>query len=329
MKLCIYGAGAIGGFIGTRLAARGQAVSAVARGATAQALRTHGWRLQLADGLVSAPASVAEDAASLGPQDLVVVAVKAHSLPSVARGIAPLLGPDTVVLTAMNGVPWWFFDGFGGAHAGTQLQAVDADGSIAQAIPTQHVVGAVVHATCSVPEPGLVRHGFGHKLILGEPRGGSTARLDALATLLRDAGFEIELSSCIQRDIWFKLWGNLTLTPVSALTGSTGDRILNDPLVRAFMLRAMAEAKAIGARIGCPIAQSGEDRHAVTRQLGAFKTSMLQDVEAGRALEIDAIVGAVHEIAQRLAIATPNIDALLGLTRLFARVHRLYPDATP
>ena len=156
MKLCIYGAGAIGGFIGTRLAARGQAVSAVARGATAQALRTHGWRLQLADGLVSAPASVAEDAAILGPQDLVVVAVKAHSLASVARGIAPLLGPDTVVLTAMNGVPWWFFDRFGGAQAGLQLDAVDPDHSIARAIATQHVVGAVVHATCSVPEPGLV-----------------------------------------------------------------------------------------------------------------------------------------------------------------------------
>ena len=327
MKLCIYGAGAIGGFIGTRLAARGHAVSAIARGATAQALRTHGWRLQLADGLVSAPAHVAEDAASLGPQDLVVVAVKAHSLASVARRIAPLLGPDTVVLTAMNGVPWWFFDGFGGAQAGTQLQAVDADGSIARAIPTQQVVGAVVHATCSVPEPGLVRHGFGHKLILGEPRGGSTARLDALATLLRDAGFEIELSSCIQRDIWFKLWGNMTLNPVSALTGATGDRVLDDPLVRAFMLRAMAEAKAIGERIGCPIAQSGEDRHAVTRQLGAFKTSMLQDVEAGRAIELDARVTVVREIGLKVGVATPEIDTLLGLTRLLAQTRGLSPPA--
>ena len=327
MKLCIYGAGAIGGFIGTRLAARGQAVSAVARGATAQALRTHGWRLQLAEGLVNAPASVAEDAASLGPQDLVVVAVKAHSLASVARGIAPLLGPDTVVLTAMNGVPWWFFDGFGGELSGLQLDAVDRDRSIARAIPTQHVVGAVVHATCSVPEPGLVHHGFGHKLILGEPHGGSTARLDALATLLSDAGFEIELSSCIQRDIWFKLWGNMTLNPVSALTGATGDRILDDPLVRAFILRAMAEAKAIGERIGCPIAQSGEDRHAVTRQLGAFKTSMLQDVEAGRAIELDALVTVVREIGLKVGVATPEIDTLLGMTRLMAQTRGLLPPA--
>ena len=325
MKVCIYGAGAIGGFIGTRLAASGQAVSAIARGTNAQALRSHGWRLQLADGLVTAPARVAEDAAALGVQDLVVVAVKAQSLPAVARGIAPLLGTDTVVLTAMNGVPWWFFDGFGGAHAGTQLEAVDADGSIARGIPAQHVVGAVVHATCSMPEPGLVRHGFGHKLILGEPRGGLTARLETLATALRDAGFDTQLSSHIQADIWFKLWGNMTLNPISALTGATGDRILDDPLVRAFVLRAMAEAKEIGARIGCPITQSGEDRHAVTRQLGAYKTSMLQDVEAGRAIELNALVTVVREIGLKVGVATPEIDTLLGLTRLMAQTRGLLP----
>ena len=327
MKVCIYGAGAIGGFIGTRLAAHGQAVSVIARGANAQALRTHGWRLQGADGLVTAPAHVADDAATLGEQDLVVVAVKAHSLSGVARGIAPLLGPDTVVLTAMNGVPWWFFDGFGGVHAGMQLDAVDADRSIAHGIPAQHVVGAVVHATCSVPEPGLVRHGSGRKLILGEPRGGLTARLETVATLLRDAGFEAVLSNCIQKDIWFKLWGNMTLNPISALTGATGDRILDDPLVRAFILRAMAEAKEIGACIGCPITQSGEDRHAVTRQLGAFKTSMLQDVEAGRAIELDALVSVVREIGRKVGVPTPEIDTLLGLTRLMAQTRGLHSPA--
>ena len=324
MKVCIYGAGAIGGFIGTQLAAHGQAVSVIARGANAQALRTHGWRLQGADGLVTAPAHVADDAATLGEQDLVVVAVKAHSLSGVARGIAPLLGPDTVVLTAMNGVPWWFFDGFGGVHAGMQL---DADRSIAHGIPAQHVVGAVVHATCSVPEPGLVRHGSGRKLILGEPRGGLTTRLETVATLLRDAGFEAVLSNCIQKDIWFKLWGNMTLNPISALTGATGDRILDDPLVRAFVLRAMAEAKEIGACIGCPITQSGEDRHAVTRQLGAFKTSMLQDVEAGRAIELDALVSVVREIGRKVGVPTPEIDTLLGLTRLMAQTRGLYSPA--
>ena len=324
MKICIYGAGAIGGFIGTRLAASGVAVSAIARGAVAQALRTHGWRLQLGERLVTAPVVVAEDPAALGVQDLVVVAVKAHALAGVARAMAPLLGPDTVVLTAMNGVPWWFFNGFGGVHAGMPLKAVDADGSIAMGIPAQHVIGGVVHATCSMPEPGLVRHGFGHTLILGEPSGGASKRLDALAGLLRGAGFEIEVSACIQKAVWFKLWGNMTMNPVSALTGATCDRILDDPLVRAFILRAMAEAKEIGARIGCPIAQSGEDRHAVTRKLGAFKTSMLQDVEAGRAIELDALVTVVRDIGQAVGAPTAEIDTLLGLTRLMAQTRGLY-----
>jgi 2-dehydropantoate 2-reductase len=326
MKVCIYGAGAIGGFIGTRLAATGVSVSAIARSANAQALRRHGWRLQLGDSLVTAPLAVVTEApAALGPQDLVVLAVKAHSLAGVARKIAPLLGPDTMVLTAMNGVPWWFFNGFGGTHAGMQLDAVDADGAVARGIPARHVIGAVVHATCSMPEPGLVRHGFGHRLILGEPAGNDSQRLDALAALLRGAGFEILLSSCIQRDIWFKLWGNMTMNPVSALTGATCDRILDDPLVRAFILRAMAEAKEIGARIGCPIAQSGEDRHAVTRQLGAFKTSMLQDVQSGRAIELDALVSVVREIGQKVGAPTAEIDTLLGLTRLMAQTRGLYP----
>lgn len=326
MKVCIYGAGAIGGFLGTRLARQGLPVSAVARGATAQALRTHGWRLQTAQGLEQAPvAQVSEDPAALGVQDLVVVAVKAPAMASVAAGIGPLLGPGTVVLTAMNGVPWWFFEGIGGAQAGMRLDSLDPDGRIAAAIPAQQVVGAVVHATCSTPEPALVRHGFGAGLILGEARGGASARVDALVRLLCEAGFEAQASEGIQKDIWYKLWGNMTMNPVSALTGATCDRILDDPLVNRFCLDVMAEAQAIGARIGCPIAQSGEDRNAVTRKLGAFKTSMLQDVEAGRPIELDALLTVVHEIARKLGLATPHIDALLGLVRLKARVLGLYP----
>ncbi|WKB55206.1 2-dehydropantoate 2-reductase [Eleftheria terrae] len=323
--VCIYGAGAIGGFIGTRLAAQGLAVSAVARGPNAQALREHGWRLQSADRLLQAPARVAEDPRSLGPQDLVVVAVKGQALPGVAAGIAPLLGPHTVVLTAMNGVPWWFFDGFGAGPSGLRLRSVDPDGSVAAAIPAARVIGCVVHATCSMPEPGLVRHGFGRRLILGEPAGGKSERLQRLAALLEGAGFQAEASACIQQDIWYKLWGNMTMNPVSALTGATCDRILDDPLVLRFCLDVMSEARRIGERIGCPIAQTGEERCAVTRQLGAFKTSMLQDVEAGRPIELDPLLGAVREIAQQLGEPTPHIDALLGLTRLQARVRGLYP----
>ena len=330
MKICIYGAGAIGGFIGTQLAAGGCDVSAVARGATLDALRAYGMRLQFKDRLLTAAVRAEEDPAALGAQDVVVIAVKAPALSGIASRIAPMIGEHTVVLTAMNGVPWWFFDGFGGKFAGLQLASVDPGGIVAAAIPSRHVVGCVVHATCSVSEPGLVRHGFGNRLIIGEPagggsEGGNSPRVAALAAQLRDSGFECEISRGIQYDIWYKLWGNMTMNPVSAFTGATSDRVLDDPLVKDFCQAVMREAAAIGARIGCPIEQTPEDRHVVTRKLGAFKTSMLQDVESGKPVEIDALLGVVCEIGQKAGVATPNMDALLGLSRLHARVHGLYP----
>jgi 2-dehydropantoate 2-reductase len=325
MKVCIFGAGAVGGYIGERLAQSGCNVSAVARGATAAALRSHGMRVSSGEAITSANVTVAEDPAALGTQDLVVVAVKGPSMAGVAARIAPLLGADTMVLTAMNGVPWWFFDGFGGEFAGTRLRAIDPDGAIAAAIPRRHVIGCVVHIACSSPEPGLARHAFGNQLIIGEPDGQLSARVHALAATLTQAGFAAPISKSIQADIWYKLWGNMTMNPVSALTGATGDRILDDPLILKFCLDVMAEAAAIGMAIGCPIAQSGADRIAITRTLGAFRTSMLQDVEAGKPVELDALVAAVREIGERAGIATPNIDTLLGLARLQARVRGLYP----
>jgi len=326
MNICIYGAGAVGGFIGTQLAHAGYEVNAVAHGATLKALREHGLRLQSNDTFLAEKVRATDDPAELGVQDLVVVAVKATALVQVAQKIAPLIGPDTIVLTAMNGICWWFFDGFGGEYAGTRLTSVDPDGSIAAAIPGRNVVGCVVHGSFSLNEPGFARHGFGKRLIIGEPDGSDSERLQRLAQLLRNASLEIEVSRNIQADIWFKLWGNMTMNPVSAITGATCDRILDDPLVNRFCLDIMAEAARIGARIGCPITQSGEARNAVTRQLGAFKTSMLQDVEAGRAVELDALVGVVREIGQKTGESTPNIDALLGLARLNARVRGLYPE---
>ncbi len=330
-KVCIVGAGAIGGFIGTRLAAAGACeVSALARGATLEALRDEGWRMQTATGLVRGPvAHAASDAAALGSQDLVIVAVKGPALTEVARSLAPLLGPQTVVMPAMNGVPWWFCAGQAGF--GDTLESVDPGGVIARAIARERVVGCVVHASTSTPEPGLVQHRMGQGLIVGEPLGGEggvvgvSERVQRIAALLAGAGFDTTASENIRYDIWYKLWGNMTINPVSALTRATGDLILADPLVRAFCSGAMSEAQAIGARIGCPINQTPEERHAITAKLGALRTSMLQDVEAGRAIELDAIVGVVHEIGQRLGVATPNIDALLGLTRLFGRVQGLYP----
>jgi 2-dehydropantoate 2-reductase len=325
VSICIYGAGAIGGFIGARLALAGNAVSAVARGATAVALRAHGLRLHAGGTCRTAPVRVVEQPTELGPQSLVIIAVKGPALAGVAARIAPLLGPDTIVLTAMNGVPWWFFAGFGGVLAGTRLQSIDPDGSIALAIPAAHVIGCVVHAACTSPEPGVVRHVVGNELIIGEPAGTRTARIEQLAAQLAAAGFEAPITPSIQAAIWYKLWGNMTMNPVSAFTGATADRILDDPLVYRFCLAAMAEAAAIGAAIGCAITQSGEDRMAITRKLGAFKTSMLQDVEAGRPVEIDALVSAVKEIGARVGVATPSIDALLGFSRLHARVLGLYP----
>jgi 2-dehydropantoate 2-reductase len=324
-KIAIYGAGAIGGLIGARLASAGCEVSAVARGATLDALRAQGMRVQEGDATRSFALRAEQDPAALGAQDLVVIAVKATALPEVAARIAPLIGPHTLVLTAMNGLPWWFFDPPAVPYSGARLPSLDACGDLGAAVPGTQVMGGVVHLAASCPEPGLVRLGFGNKLIVGEPGGGMSARLEALAALLRRAGFEVQASADIRSDIWYKLWGNMTMNPISALTGATCDAILDDPLVRQLCLAAMKEAADIGARIGCPIAQSGEERMNVTRGLGAFKTSMLQDAEAGKALEIDALVTVVHEIGRLVGVATPNVDGLLGLVRLFGKVRGLYP----
>ena len=324
MKVCIYGAGAIGGWIGSRLAQAGCSVSVVARGATLDALQLHGLRLQQAGQLSSQAVASSASPADFGVQDMVVLAVKAPSLAEVVEHIAPLIGPQTIVLTAMNGVPWWFLQGFGGVLRNTRLMSVDPDGALARAIPAAQIIGCVVHASCSVAEPGLVQHHFGNTLILGEPSGAQSARVLQLAALLEKAGFEAPVSEQIQKDIWFKLWGNMTVNPISALTGATTDLIMGDELVRSFISSVMLEAREIGARIGIRIEQQPEDRHQVTLKLGAFKTSMLQDLEAGKALELDALVGAVRELGQLNGVATPFTDGLLGLARLQARVLGLY-----
>ena len=325
MKVCIYGAGAIGGWLGVHLARQGCTLSAVARGATLEALQQVGLELRQGDEEMVVSLKARANPAELGEQDLVIVAVKAPAMADVARHMAPLLGPQTVVLTAMNGVPWWFLQGFGGALSGTTLQSVDPSGVIAQHIPADRVIGCVVHASSSVDMPGVIRHHFGNGLILGEPSGADTPRLRALVDLLVQAGFNATGSAQIQKDVWYKLWGNMTINPISAFTGATTDVILDDPLVRDFVSSVMLEAKAIGEHIGIPIAQTPEDRHAVTRKLGAFRTSMLQDVDAGKPVELDALVSAVRELGRLTSVATPFTDALLGLSRLHARGLGLYP----
>lgn len=336
LRVAVIGAGAIGGLIaawlGTRLPPERVCVSVLARGATLRALQTHGLRLQEACGAITGvplTGVVSDDPTALGPQDVVIVAVKAPSLSTVMPHVRHWLQPHTQVLVAMNGVPWWFFQGMpareAGRCAGLRLRSVDPDGQLAAALPLSHLVGCVVHISSSTPAPGVIRHGMGHGMILGAPSGGTPPALQPVAALLGQAGVTVSVSERIQRDIWFKLWGNMTMNPVSALTGATCDRMLDDPLVREFCSAVMREAQTIGTHFGCAITQNPDDRHALTRQLGAFKTSMLQDLEAGRVLEIDALIGSVREIGQHLGEPTPFMDALLGLTRLMARTRGLYP----
>ncbi|MBS0377937.1 MAG: 2-dehydropantoate 2-reductase [Proteobacteria bacterium] len=324
-RVCVVGAGAIGGFLGTHLARAGAEVSALARGTTLVALRDHGWRLEEGGELLSAPvAAAADDARELGPQDLVVIALKAPALPSLAPQLTPLLGPRTLVLPAMNGVPWWFSHGID-ALGDAPLESVDPGGGIAGAIPAAHVIGCVIHAGVATRAPGIALHRMGRGLIVGEPAGGESARVQELAQLLRAARFEVTPSTRIRYDVWYKLWGNMTVNPISALTQATMDRVLDDELVREFISAGMREAAAVGRLIGCDVTQTPQERHQITRRLGAHKTSMLQDVEAGRPIELDALIGAVREIGARVHVATPMLDALYGMTRLFGRVHGLYP----
>jgi 2-dehydropantoate 2-reductase len=323
MKVAVVGLGAVGGLIAARLARAGHEVSALARGETLARVRAQGLLVTSAAGSFSVPIAASSDAATLGPQELVVIAVKAPALAAIADAVAPLLGAETVLLPAMNGVPWWFMPAARPDEA--PLASVDPGGVLLAKLPLARVLGCVVHLTCSSPAPGEVKHGFGERLIVGEPAGGNSARVAAVCAALASAGFQAEASTDVRREVWFKLWGNMTMNPVSALTGALTDAILDDTLVREFVLRCMAEAAAIGARVGCPIGQSGEERMALTRELGGFRTSMLQDAEAGRAIELDALVTAVHEIGGRVGVAAPNIAALLGLTRLMARKRGLYP----
>ncbi|HTI67181.1 MAG TPA: 2-dehydropantoate 2-reductase [Caulobacteraceae bacterium] len=326
MKIAVVGAGSIGGWFAFKMAEAGHRVSAVARGPTLAALREHGIRMKQGETVRALPVAASDDAASLGPQDLVVVAVKGPALAAVAPAAAALMGPQTVLLPAMNGVPWWFFEGMAGPLGGRPLASIDPEGRIGALLPPRRVIGCVVHAACVSPEPGVVVHRAGNELIIGEPDGSASSRLDEVAEALRSGGFDVEVAPRIQQAIWYKLWGNMTMNPISAMCGATADRILDDPLVNDFILQVMAEAAKVGEGIGCPITESGEDRNAVTRKLGAFKTSMLQDAEAGRPLELDALLSAPREIAGWLDVPTPAMGGLLGLSRLFARSRGLYPQ---
>ena len=310
MDIGIIGAGAIGGWIAARLALAGNRVAVLARGATLKALET-GITLSQKGKEETAEVRASDDPARLGTKDLLVIAVKAPALSEAVQRAGAMIGPDTLVMPMLNGVPWWFL-------GDQRLDSVDPDGGIAAALPYGQLVGCVVHAACRRIAPNSVDVVHADKLIIGEPSGGTSDRVTGLFALLDRAGLRPDVTSNVRRAIWYKLWGNMTMNPLSALTLATADRILADQGLKPFILACMAEAAAIGAAIGCPISESGEERMAVTARLGAFKTSMLQDVEAGRTIELEALVGAPREIGRHVGIATPNIDLLYAMTRLMA-----------
>jgi 2-dehydropantoate 2-reductase len=310
MNICVVGAGAIGGWMAAKLALAGSDVSLVARGDTLREIEARGLRLSEDGFLHCVAVATADDAAAFGRQDLVVVAVKAPALPQIAPRLEPLIGPETLILPMLNGVPWWFTD--------DPLWSVDPHCATGAALPTEQVVGCVVHASCRRNAPNQVDVVHADKLIIGEPDGGSSERVERVRELIENAGIRCEVSENIRRATWYKLWGNATINPLSALTRSTADKLLGDEAIRAFMAEAMDELAAVGAAIDCPIDQTVEDRMAVTAKLGAFKSSMLQDVEAGRSIELEALVGAPREIARRAGVMTPQLDRIYAMTRLMA-----------
>ena len=310
-RIAIIGAGAVGGWVAARLALAGNDVSVLARARTLAEIVSDG--LVLEEGVRTSEARVraSNDAAELGVQDIVVVAVKTPALDKVAALAPPLIGPDTVIVPMLNGVPWWFLDG-------DRLASVDPEGAIDAALPFPQIVGCVVHASSRRAAPNHVVLGFADRLIFGEPSGGISERVEMLAQLFETAGITIERSENVRGAIWYKLWGNATLNPLSALTRATADRLLADHELRNMLLDTMAELAAIGDAVGCPISATGEERLAITARLGAFKTSMLQDVEAGRRIELEGLLGAPREIAARVGVPTPQLDRLYAMTRQLA-----------
>jgi 2-dehydropantoate 2-reductase len=301
MNICVVGAGAIGGWVAARLALAGERVMALTSLGPLEQIELTG----------GGETSTAQLTSFLEPSDLLVVAVKATSLAAAAESARPLIGPDTMIVPMLNGVPWWFVEG-------VNLRSVDPDGAIAAALPFEQIVGCVVHASCRRMGRGRVVVNHADKLLIGEPDGETSERSARLFGILDRAGLRPDLTGNVRRAIWYKLWGNATINPMSALTRASCDRILADPECRLWMIEGMAELAAIGAAAGCPISESGEDRMAVTARLGAFRTSMLQDVEAGRPIELEALLGAPREIARMHGIGTPALDRLYSVTRLMA-----------
>lgn len=325
MRVCVFGAGAIGGYVGAKLAAKGDAeVSLVARGPHLQAMRERGLVLKEAAGETTVAVTATDKPGELPPQDYVFLALKAHSVPGVLDSLKPLLGPETAVVTAQNGIPWWYFYQHGGALEGHRIASVDPGGRIWETIGPERAIGCVVYPAAEIETPGVIRHVEGDRLPLGEPSGARSERVAALSRVLVAAGLRAAIRPAIRTDIWVKLWGNLSFNPISALTGATLEQIVQDPGTRAVARQMMVEAEEIATRLDVKLPIDVDRRIAGAEEVGAHKTSMLQDLERGRPMEIDALVAAAQELGRLTGVATPAIDIVLALVRQRARIAGLY-----
>ncbi len=326
MKICVFGAGAVGGQIGAQLARAGAEVSLIARGPHLAAIREKGLTLVTAEERFTVRPPASDEATDFGPQDYVIIALKAHSVPSAVERIQPLLGPKTAVVTAMNGVPWWYFHRLEGAYKGQRLASVDPGDAQWKAIGPERAIGCVLWQAAEIAEPGVIHLTFPNPIPLGEPDGSCSERVQALSRALIEAGIEAPVTRNIRDEIWIKLWGNLSLNPVSLLTGATLDRIVEDPETRAICRAMMGEARLVGEKLGVDFRIDVDERLDAAREVGAHKTSMLQDLERGRMIELDALSGAAIELGRLVGVPTPTIELVHGLARLRARVAGCYPQ---
>lgn len=319
-SVCVVGVGAVGGLVGCRLVGAGVDVTLVDRDEQLEALRAGGLGLVHPDGSRTRvhPSGTTGDTREAGVHDLVVLAVKAYDLPEAARSLPPLLGPDTVVLPLQNGIPWWYFHGHPGDHGGRTLESLDPEGVVEEHLDAGRVVGCVPYVAAEVVEPGVVRHREGDSLPVGEPDGVRSSRATAVAELLERAGFRSRVLEDVRSEIWLKAWGSLAFNPVSALTGATLEEICRHPGTRALVRDMMEEARPIAEDLGATFRRTVERRIAGAEAVGAHRTSMLQDLEAGRRLEIDALVGSVLELARLTGNPAPRIEAVHAMTELLA-----------
>jgi 2-dehydropantoate 2-reductase len=319
VKITVYGAGAIGGYLAAELALAGEDVSIVARGPHLQAIQERGLKLLIEGKEKLARVRATEDPGEIGAQDYVILTVKAHSVAPVVALMRPLLGPDTAVVTAQNGILWWYFYKLPGPWENERLPIADPGGEIWDGLGPERAIGCVVYPSCEIVEPGVVRHIDGKRFMLGEPDGTKSERVTALSKILTSAGLKSPVRTRIRDDIWLKLWGNVSFNPVSAVTGATLEEMTENPGTREVIRRIMLEAESVARKLGVDFPVDVDTRISWGAEVGAHKTSMLQDLEKGRPMEIDALVGSVSELGRLTSVPTPTIDTLLALVRLRAR----------